>query len=272
MHTPVDMTQQDVAFVLPAYNEEKDLPALLKRIKTTMAEQPFRYHVVIVDDGSKDRTAEVAEEHALHMPIKLVRHSVNQGLGMAIQTGLSEAVKAADFIVTMDSDNSHDPMYVRNMVDFLNEQQDVGLVIASRYREGSQVKGLASYRKLLSYACFFTMKLVVPFKGVRDYSTGFRCYRAATLHRLMLHYGSQLVQESGFVCQLELLLKLRSVNATAAEIPYTLRYDLKEGVSKLRIWRTVKRYLAVVAKYYRRLPEERIRQLDSAMAQHRASA
>jgi dolichol-phosphate mannosyltransferase len=265
------MTQQDVAFVLPAYNEERDLPALLKRISVTMAEQPFRYHVVIVDDGSADRTAEIALEFAKTMPIKLVRHEVNRGLGMAIQSGLSEAVKGADFIVSMDSDNSHDPMYVRNMVDFLNERQDVGLVIASRYRKGSEVMGLATYRKLLSYACFATMKLVVPFDGVRDYSTGFRCYRASTLQRLMMHYGSQLVQESGFVCQLELLLKLRSVKATAAEIPYTLRYDLKEGVSKLRIWRTVKRYLAVVAKYYRRLPEERIRQLDNAMA-NRASA
>jgi dolichol-phosphate mannosyltransferase len=266
MSNTVDMSRQDVAFVLPAFNEERDLPALLRRISSTMADQPFRYHVVIVDDGSKDRTAEIAEEFAKTMPIRLVRHVVNQGLGAAIQTGLSEAVKGADFIVTMDSDNSHDPMYVRNMVDFLNERKDMGLVIASRYRPGSEVKGLASYRKLLSYGCFFTMKLLVPYRGVRDYSTGFRCYRASTLHRLILHYGSQMVQETGFVCQLELLLKLRAVNAQAAEIPYVLRYDLKEGASKLRIWRTVKRYFAVVHRYYRRLPQQKLRELDAAMA------
>jgi dolichol-phosphate mannosyltransferase len=260
------MNRQDVAFVLPAYNEERDLPALLQRISSTMADQPFNYHVVIVDDGSKDRTAEIAEEFAKTMPVRLIRHEVNQGLGAAIQTGLSAAVKGADFIVTMDSDNSHDPMYVRNMVDFLNERQDVGLVIASRYRPGSEIKGLAAYRKLLSYGCLFTMKLLVPYQGVRDYSTGFRCYKASTLHRLILHYGNQMVQETGFVCQLELLLKLRSVRAKAAEIPYVLRYDLKEGVSKLRIWRTVKRYFAVVAKYYRRLPSRDIRALDAAMA------
>jgi dolichol-phosphate mannosyltransferase len=62
------------------------------------------------------------------------------------------------------------------------------------------------------------------------------------------------VEESGFVCMLEILLKLRAIGATAAEIPYTLRYDLKAGASKLRIFRTLKRYLAVVNRYRSKLP------------------
>ena len=54
----------EVAFVLPAYNEEKDLPALLERIQSTMKDRPFNYHLIVVDDGSKDRTAEIVLEAA----------------------------------------------------------------------------------------------------------------------------------------------------------------------------------------------------------------
>jgi dolichol-phosphate mannosyltransferase len=262
----LDLSPQEVAFVLPAYNEERDLPALLERISTTMEGQPFSYRIIIVDDGSRDLTPQIAKAAAQYMPIKLIQHEVNGGLGKAMQTGLSAAVReSVDFIVTMDSDNSHDPLYVRNMVDYLNENKSMGMVIASRYRQGSEIKGLAAYRKLLSYGCLFAMKLLVPYSGVRDYSTGFRCYRASTLKRVLLQYGSQMIQESGFVCQLELLLKLRSTKVQAAEIPYILRYDLKEGASKMKIWRTVKRYFAVVGKYYKKLPAQRIRELDTAV-------
>lgn len=238
-----------VAVVLPAFNEEKDLPALLERIKETLTGQSFQYQVVVVDDGSKDRTAEIAEEAAAHMPLTLIRHGVNKGLGMGIQTGLSAAMKMADAVVVMDSDNTHDPIYVMEMVQQL-ETQDVQLVIASRYQPGSQIVGLSAFRKLLSLGCFLLMKTLVPFRNVRDYSTGFRCYDSALLQRMAAVYGEdKLVEESGFVCMLEVLLKLRAIGARATEIPYTLRYDLKAGVSKLRIWRTLKRYLFVVNRY-----------------------
>ena len=92
--------------------------------------------------------------------------------------------------------------------------------------------------------------------NVRDYSTGFRCYHSSLLKRMASVYGEdKLVEESGFVCMLEVLLKLRAIGARATEIPYVLRYDLKTGVSKLRIWRTLKRYLAVVNRYRDRKPE-----------------
>jgi dolichol-phosphate mannosyltransferase len=62
MKTPTQVNE--VAIVLPAYNEEKDLPCLLENIRTTLADMPFKYTVVVVDDGSKDRTAEIAREAA----------------------------------------------------------------------------------------------------------------------------------------------------------------------------------------------------------------
>ncbi len=243
-HPPI----KDVAFVLPAYNEEKDLPALLARIDETMRDAPFRYSVIVVDDGSADRTAAVAEAAAKTMPVHLVRHGVNRGLGCAIQTGLREAVKHGDLIVTMDADNSHDPIYVWDMVRHM-DTNDTSFVIASRFRKGSIIKGVPLMRQAMSWGCFLFMKSIVPFREVRDYSTGFRGYRASTLQRLIAQYGDKLVEESGFVCMLEVLLKLRAIGAKAAEIPYTLRYDLKAGVSKMRVIRTIRRYFSVVNRF-----------------------
>lgn len=244
---------KDVAVVLPAYNEEKDLPALLSRLRETLTNQPFGYHVIIVDDGSKDRTAEIAEEAAKTMPIHLVRHGVNRGLGCAIQTGLREAVNHGDLIVSMDADNSHDPIYIADMVKHMNAN-NTSVVIASRFQKGSVVKGVPLLRQGMSWGCFLFMRSIVPYRNVRDYSTGFRGYRASIVQKLILQYGDKLVEESGFVCMLEVLLKLRAIGAKAAEIPYTLRYDLKEGVSKMRIIRTIRRYFSVVSRYRQALP------------------
>lgn len=253
MSTPVQIN--DLAIVLPAFNEEKDLPSLLARIRETLTGQDFRYQVIVVDDGSKDRTAEIAEAAAKEMPLRLVKHGVNKGLGMAIQTGLTEAMNVADAVLVMDADNTHDPLFAIEMVAEL-EKGDSQLVIASRYQSGSVIMGLSAFRKGLSLGCFLLMKTIVPFKNVRDYSTGFRCYHSSILKRMASVYGAdKLVEESGFVCMLEVLLKLRAIGVRACEIPYVLRYDLKTGVSKLRIWRTLKRYLAVVNRYRDRKPE-----------------
>jgi len=246
---------ESVAVVLPAFNEEKDLPALLARIKETLTGQAFRYEVIVVDDGSKDRTAEIATKAAKDMPLTLIQHGVNKGLGMGVQNGLVAGMKAADAVVVMDADNTHDPIYVMDMVKEL-ENRDVQLVIASRYQPGSVIVGLSAFRKGLSLGCFLLMKALVPFKNVRDYSTGFRCYDSDLLKRMAMVYGEdKLVEESGFVCMLEVMLKLRAIGAKAVEVPYTLRYDLKTGVSKLRIWKTLKRYLIVVNRYRTKRPE-----------------
>ena len=123
------------------------------------------------------------------------------------------------------------------------------LVICSRYQRGSRVVGLSQFRRWLSFFCFLTMKTVLPYRNVRDYSTGFRAYDSAIIQRLMQRYGDRLVEQSGFACMLELLAKLRTVGASVYEIPYTLRYDQKLGVSKLRMFRTLKQYWAVVSRF-----------------------
>ena len=83
---------------------------------------------------------------------------------------------------------------------------------------------------------------------MRDYTCGFRAYRAETLRNLITIFGDNFIRENGFSCMFELLLNLRTLHARASEVPLVLRYDLKEGVSKMRIFRTMWRYVITLTR------------------------
>lgn len=235
--------------VLPAYNEEGNLGRLLERIDQSMAEDGALFEVIVVDDGSGDRTPEIAREYARHMPVHLERHAANQGLGAAIRDGLRIAAGRCgdrDIVVVMDADNSHTPGLIRSMTRLVQEGNDV--VIASRYQKGANVRGLALHRRLLSFGARVLFRLTFPIRGVRDYTCGYRAYRGAVLKEALRRYGSRFVTEEGFQCMVEILLKLRSMDVIMREVPLILRYDLKSGASKMNVPRTLFRTLALIAR------------------------
>ena len=122
-----------VWLVLPAYNEEAGLAPLLAGFQAEMAKAGLDGRVVIVDDGSTDGTLGVIEEWSAKLPIELVHHKVNAGLGMTIRDGLRRAAELAaptDVIVSMDADNTHSPSLIPAMIRETERGYD--LVIASR--------------------------------------------------------------------------------------------------------------------------------------------
>jgi len=238
---------------LPAYNEERSLPALLERcvpLARTLEGQGDRLSVLVVDDGSKDGTIDSARGFLGRLPIEVVPHGVNRGLGAALRTGLTEALKRAadtDVIATMDADNTHDPGLLPEMYRRL-EAGPADIVIASRYAPGGDEVGLTALRKVLSRGASFLLTLLTPVHGARDYTCGFRLYRASMLRRAAEAWGDRLVEEAGFTCMAEVLLKLGRGGARVAEAPLVLRYDLKEGASKMKMMRTISRYFALIRR------------------------
>ncbi|MCU0608238.1 MAG: glycosyltransferase family 2 protein [Chitinispirillaceae bacterium] len=233
-----------VHVVLPAYNEEADLPGLLERIDQAMADEGTRYEVIVVDDGSKDRTAAIAEEHAKYMPVIVHRHPVNQGLGGTIREGLRIAADRCDdrdIVIAMDADNTHTPGLMRSMTRLVEEGNDV--VIASRYQRGAYVRGVPWHREMLSLCARLLFQIVFPIHGVRDYTCGYRAYRGRVLKEAFAKYGDLFVSEGGFQCMVDILLKLRKMDVIIREIPLILRYDLKGGASKMNVMNTVWRTL-----------------------------
>jgi dolichol-phosphate mannosyltransferase len=90
--------------------------------------------------------------------------------------------------------------------------------------------------------------MVYPITNIRDYSCGYRAYRAALLKKAIRAYGQQLFQSEGFSCMVGILLKLHKLDAICGEVPIILCYDRKEGVSKMRVSRTVWNTLRVLLR------------------------
>jgi dolichol-phosphate mannosyltransferase len=235
--------------MLPAFNEEAALGPLLDGVAAAMAEAGLAYAVVVVDDGSRDRTLAIAEERARRLPVEIVRHPVNQGLGAALRDGLTHAAARAapgDAVVTLDADGSQPPALIPRLVRRLDEACDV--VIASRWRPGSAVRGVPPLRRALSYWGGWLFRVLFPTRGVRDYTCGFRAYRTGLLQEAIAAEGAALFDQDGFQCMVDLLLKLRRRGATFAEEPLVLRYDQKRGASKMRVARTIVSTLALLIR------------------------
>lgn len=232
--------------VLPAYNEEQNIGPLLDRIQQAAASQ---YQVLVVNDGSTDGTALVVNSYSERIPLELLEHRVNKGLGQAITTGLRRAMELAsadDIVVTMDADNTHDPALIGEMVEGIRQGLDV--VIASRYAPGGGEVGLSWMRHVFSRGASLLLRLFFPIPGVRDYTCGYRAYRGAVLSQAFVTYGDRFIEESGFTCMAEILIKLRRLSVRAGEVPLVLRYDLKSGATKMKVMRTIARYGVLILR------------------------
>ena len=132
------------------------------------------------------------------------------------------------------------------MVRMIQEGHDV--VIASRYQPGARICGVPRQRLLTSWCASWLFRLLFPIRGVRDFTCGYRAYRAATLHQALAAYGDRFIQLSGFQAMVDILLKLRRLPVICGEVPMILRYDLKKGASKMRVMRTARLTLALILK------------------------
>jgi dolichol-phosphate mannosyltransferase len=244
----------DVWVVLPAYNEEANLGDLLTAIAEAMVEAGQEYHVVVVDDGSKDGTLRVARDFELRLPLIIVQHENNAGLGAALRDGLMRAAALAtpaDVLFTMDADRSHPPRLIPRMMEEVRAGCDV--VIASRFRAGSEVHGVPALRRFLSSGGSLLLRLLFPTPGVRDFTCGYRAYRyrayrASLLQEVLRSEGTRLFEQTGFTSTLDILLQLRRRRPRFGEVPLVLRYDLKQGASKMQVARTVRATLKLLLR------------------------
>ncbi len=239
-----------IRVVLPAYNEEKALPALLNRLEQSFEEAGLKGEVLVVNDGSTDATAQVVRDYATFLPVRLLDLQPNRGLAGAIKAGLFATVSECnpgDIILTMDADNTHTPGLILRMVQMIREGNDI--VIASRYQSGSRILGVSTFRKFLSYGASVLFRLIARMPGVRDYTCGYRAYRAELLQVAVDRWHDEFIQQTGFSCMVEILLKLKALDPIVNEVPLILRYDLKPSASQMNIWRTIKETLMLSLRY-----------------------
>ena len=242
-----------IFILLPAYNEEGSILKLIPKIDKVLKAGSFDYKIIICNDGSNDRTAAVIDNFAKEFPITLINHDINRGLGETSRDNFEKAAaisKKGDIIIRMDADNTHEPKYMINMIDKIQEGFDV--VIASRFVRNKSQRGVSTYRTFISLGANIFMKIFFPIKDVKDYSCGYRAYSAEIIQKSISIYGNSFIQLKGlgFTCTLEKLIKLNLLGAKITEIPFILRYDQKQSKSKMIGSITTLGYLIMVIMCY----------------------
>lgn len=215
------MDFQNIAIILPAYNEEKNIGNVLRRLSR------WKKNVIVVDDGSTDGTyMQVLKEH-----VKVLRHIVNLGKGIALKTGIDYVLQHGfTKIVLMDADGQHD---ADNLKVILEKLENYDLVLG--YRKSSFAAG--GLRFIGNRIESWLIKIMYG-KYVRDPLCGYRAFKGKIYKQIEW-------ESSGYGVETEMIVKAIKRNINYAEVPVSLIYhDKYKGVSILDgykfIWDMVK--------------------------------
>jgi dolichol-phosphate mannosyltransferase len=219
-----------VTVVLPTYNEAANLPVITAELFGLGLPN---LRILVADDSSPDGTGEVADrlatEHAGRMTV--VHRQEKQGLGRAYVDGMTRAMAAgAEFVVQMDSDLSHAPKYLPQMLGtLLSASADV--VIGSRYVAGASLATEWSWRRraLSGFANAYVRALLRL--GIRDVTAGFKLWRTSAL--AAIDVGS--IRSNGYSFQVEMNYRSVKHGLKIVELPIHFA-DRREGDSKMNVW------------------------------------
>jgi dolichol-phosphate mannosyltransferase len=242
-----------ILVLLPAYNEEASLPHLLPKLQDVLSRMGEQYRIVVCDDGSWDRTKQILDAHSSAIPLEVIHHGINRGLGESIRDlfeRASELTNAGDVVVRMDCDDTHEPEVIPSIVSKVRDGFDV--VTASRFASGGGQLGVSAYRAVISRCANLYMRLFFRIPNLKEYSCGFRGYRAEKVKEAIAFYGNNFVQLKGlgFTCTLEKLVKFKLIGAKFTEVPFLLRYDQKQSDSKMASSITTLGYLVMLVLYH----------------------
>lgn len=209
--------------VMPTYQEAANIDAVLRGVRTHMAEA----EVLVVDDGSPDGTAEVAERTGADTGgVHVMRRAGKQGLGSAYRQGFAWGLERGfDVLVEMDADLSHHPAALPHLIGAVEGGAD--LAIGSRYIPGGAIPGWPLRRVLLSRWGNRYASIVLDL-AVRDATSGYRAYSAELLGRMDL----EAIRAEGYGFQIEMAYRAAQAGARIVEVPITF-VDRTEGASKM---------------------------------------
>ena len=209
--------------LVPTYNEKDNLPVLVRDLMTIP-----NVHVLVLDDQSPDGTGKIGEALAAEFPGRVkVLHRVGQrGLGVSYLEGFRMAIAGdADLVCQMDADLSHDPKYLPDLIAAAANGAD--LVIGSRYLNGISVVNWPLRRIILSSFANFYIRTITGL-GLRDITTGYRCWRRQALARLPL----DRIVSDGYAFLLDVTFMAAHAGLRIVEAPIIF-VERRQGASKL---------------------------------------
>ena len=236
----------DVWVVLPTYEEAANLKPVVTAVRAVLAGcAPEGFRVLVVDDASPDGTGAIADRlAAAHTDVEVVHRPRKNGLGPAYIAGFDHALaRGAGYVVEMDADLSHDPAHLPALLALARAGTDV--VLGSRYVPGGGVRDWGLRRRVVSRGGCWYARTVLGV-GVRDLTSGFKCFRADALQAL--DYRS--VRSRGYAFQVELTYRALLRGFRVVEVPIVFR-DRELGRSKMN-WRIAREAVVLVPRLRRR--------------------
>lgn len=209
-----------LSVILPTYNESANLPILLGKLKTTLAE--IDHEILVVDDNSPDRTWEIAEDIATRDDtIRVIRRITDRGLSSAVITGME--IAEGHIFAVMDADLQHDENLIPRMVKTL-EEEEVDLVVGSRAEEGGSYGDWSKRRRFISWVATLLARTFLPLE-VKDPMSGFFAIKREVFER-----SADLINPRGFKILLEFIG--RAPGLRLKELGYHFR-NRQHGETKL---------------------------------------
>lgn len=217
-----------LSLIIPAYNEEARIGKSLDRILRFLDSQRYIFEVIIVDDGSRDRTAEMVEQRfGKHPAIKLQRRPANLGKGMAVQQGM--LLGSGDYLVFSDADLSVPIEMLPAFINPLENQSD--LAIGTRQKSGAVIEVHQPRHRELMGMVYTKLSSWILGVRVSDFTCGFKGFRRDIARDL---FSRQRLNNWSF--DAEILYLAHRKGYRIAEIPVTWRND---DATKVRLWKDV---------------------------------
>jgi glycosyltransferase involved in cell wall biosynthesis len=223
-----------VSVVIPVFNEEVTVGNVVTRTKNTLEQMGISYEILVVDDGSVDKSADIAQKLEAH-----VLRKKHQGKGFALRHGFMRA--RGEVVVTLDADGSHKPEEIPQVLRYLTEDR-ADFVIGSRFSDSEDNKTKIPKINRAGNRLFNDLILYLTGSRTSDSQSGFRAIKSSLIKRMKL-------SSRGYEVESEMLVKALRMGARVAETPTS--FDQRTvGRSKLDpIKDGAKILYAIVASY-----------------------
>ena len=204
------MTSPELSIIIPAYNEEALITSTLECLQNYLSARPEQYEIIVVDDGSRDKTVATVQRLQRHnTDLRLLVNSQNMGKGFSIRRGVLES--GGEFIIFTDADLPYELDAIEGFLRALRDGYD--LAIGSRVLPGSDVKGVPPLRYVAGQV-FSWMVQAVLFSGLPDTQCGFKSFRADAAKDIF-----RRLTISGFGFDVEMLFVARKRKRTIQPVP-----------------------------------------------------
>ncbi len=219
---------------IPAYNEERDIGRTISDIKEALKDTSYNYKILVLDDGSKDHTAKIAEEQGAIV----ISHRRNKGLAETFRTEMKECLgRKADIIVHTDADGQYDPKHITQLIEKVREGYD--LVLGSRFR-GKRMQHMP-FTKRFGNILFSKVLSSLTKVKITDSTTGYRAFT------------SEIAREIDFINTFtytqEQIIKAAKQGFKITEIPINSRRTRKSRLFKSPLQYAIKAWINIFRIY-----------------------